>query len=105
MTPEMRFSRWIPVVVVALVIWTAVSFEWLVSSVGCGKCSILSPVGDVGTNASFQPLTQAEVDAITASCSQPKLGDFVVPAIGYILIGTVGIAYATAGKRDVSQDP
>jgi hypothetical protein len=100
----MRRGLRILVVFAALVMWTAVSFEWLVLTVGTGQCSILSPVGQAGTGASFHPLTQAEVDAITAGCSQPKLGDLVIPAIGYILIVTLGIAYASSGKREVSPE-
>jgi hypothetical protein len=50
-------------------------------------------------------MTQAEMDAKTAACSAPRVGDFFIPAVGYIVIVALGVASTTGGKRDVSVDP
>ena len=96
----MRVRRSI-IVVAALVVWTFLSYELVGMSSGSHGCHLLVQVPEGGSaNTVTRTLTQAEMDARTAACSQPKLGDFIYPAAGYLLIVAFAVAAATASKRD-----
>jgi hypothetical protein len=98
--------RSIILVIAALVIWTFLSYELVGLSSGSHGCSLLVPIPEGSfPNGVMPTLTQAEMDAQTAACSEPKPGDFLIPAVGYILIVGFAVASATADKRDISVDP
>ena len=102
----MRVRISIIVVIVALVIWTAVSFWVLALTVGTGPCRLIVPIPPGGfPNGVVPTMTQAEMDAQTAACSAPRVGDFFIPAVGYIVIVGFGVASATGGRRGESVDP
>ena len=89
----------------ALVIWSAVSLLLLAMTVH-GGCSLLVTVPPGGfPNGVVPKMTQAEMDAKTAACNAPRVGDFLIPAVGYIVIVGLGVASATGGRSDVSVDP
>jgi hypothetical protein len=98
----MRVRRSIVVLIAALAIWTFASFSLVDLTSGTHGCNLLSPIPSGGGTP--PKLTQAEMDAKTAACSQPRLGDFFVPAVGYILIIGSAVASSTAGKREVIGD-
>ena len=107
----MRVRRPIVVVIAALVMWTALSFFMLatiganvdgpmgVFAISHAPCKILMTVPPGGGM-----LTQAEMDAMTADCNQPRPADLVIPVLGYLLIVGFGVVYATRGKREGSAD-
>jgi hypothetical protein len=110
----MRVRRAIVVLIAALVIWTAVSF-FMLATIGANvggltgvfvishaPCKILRTVPPGGFAGGVTTETQAEMDADTAACNQPRPADFVTPVLGYLLIVGFGVAYATVGKRQVS---
>jgi hypothetical protein len=84
----------------ALVLWTLLSLAWLSPVFSGGNvCRILQTVPPPGSNATFRPLTQAEMDAqIAAECGTPRPNQLLVIAAGYSLIAIPGL-YMTAGKR------
>src|SRR5262245_57983968 len=86
------------VVITALAIWTAASSVLIDMASATHGCVVLSPIGPDGT---IHQLTQAEMDAMTAGCSQPKLVDLVIPAIGYVVIVAVVVRVATGSRRPV----
>jgi hypothetical protein len=96
----MLVRRSIMILIIAIAIWTFASF-WLVGlTAGTHGCHLLAPIPPGGGTP--PKVTQAEMDAQTAACSQPRLGDLFIPAIGYILIIGSAVASSTAGKRPVS---
>jgi hypothetical protein len=103
----MQVRRSVILLVAALVVWTFVSYELVGMSSGSHGCHLLVQIPQGGFSNSVMPkLTQAEMDAQTAACSEPKPGDFLMPAVGYVLIlGTGVAAAATAGKRDEPSRP
>ena len=89
-----------------LVIWTFLSYELIGLTSGQHGCHLLVPIPEGGfPNGVMPTLTQAEMDAQTAACSEPKPGDFFIPAVGYILIVGVAVASATGAKREERVDP
>jgi hypothetical protein len=68
----------------ALVIWTLVSFAMVLLRVP--HCRYLRPIPPGGFKSPPPPLTQAEIDAITASCTQPSPGTLLVIGSGFGVI-------------------
>ncbi len=86
--------------------WTLVSAWYLALTVGTSPCHILRTIPPGGFPPGPIPtMSQADVDAQAAACSQPKVQNLSIPAIGYIVIVGIGVASATGGKRDVSLEP
>jgi hypothetical protein len=91
-------NRW-TVLIVALVLWTLLSFGWLTIFSGGSVCKILGTVPPAGSHATYRPLTQAEMDAdIAARCGTPRPAQLLVVGAGYFLIAIPGL-YLTAGNR------
>jgi hypothetical protein len=84
--------------IVALVIWSLLSFGWLAVFGGGHMCRILQTVPTDGSPATLRPLTQAEMDAQIASCEAPRPGELLVVGVGYLVILVAGL-YMTAGER------
>jgi len=101
----MHVRRSIVVVVAALVVWTFLSYGLVGLSSGQHPCHLLQTIPPGGfPNGVTPPLTQAEMDALTAACSAPKPGDFLMPAVGYVVIVGFALASASGGKRDTSAE-
>jgi hypothetical protein len=101
----MRICRSDVVVMIALIIWSVISFALVfVFTVHLCGGALLQTVGDDPLASPPPPLTQAEMDARIAACAQPRPGELVVPALGYLLI--LGAWAASApDEPEVSSDP
>lgn len=101
----MRLRRSDFAVIVALIVWSVLSFA-LVFVFAFPSCSgaLLQTVGDDPLASPPPPLTQAEMDARMAACEQPGAGELVIPALGYLLILGAWAASATDDKPRMSGD-
>ena len=83
----MRVRRSTLVLLAAIAIWTAPALLLFFMFQPYHECSLLQTIPPGGfPNGVVPTLTQAEMEVITARCSAPKLEDFVLPAIGYLVI-------------------
>jgi hypothetical protein len=89
-------KRW-TVLIAALVIWTLLSFTRTFSD--SPVCKILQTVPSAGSLATLRPLTQAEMDAQTASCQAPRTIELLVVGAGYLVIVVAGLYVRARGAR------
>ena len=82
--------------VAAVLIWSALSYAMISMFAGGGVCSILRTVTPGVTQ---QPLTQAEMDAMTARCNRPNAGTLGIALVGYIAIVGIGVAQLSKPQR------
>jgi hypothetical protein len=88
------------VLIAALVVWTLLSFGWLTIFSGGNVCKILQTVPPPGSNATFRPLTRADIDA---RCGEPRPAQLLVVGAGYLLL--IPGLYLTAGKPQKTEEP
>ena len=69
-------------------IWTALSYALVSTFAGSNVCYILQTVEP---GATTHPLTQAEMDAMTARCNRPNVGTLVISLAGYVAIAVVAL--------------
>jgi hypothetical protein len=74
--------------IASVLIWTVLSYALVSAFAGTNVCSILQTIepGATFPFATFHPLTQAEMDAMTARCNRPNVGTLLISLAGYVAI-------------------
>ena len=89
-----RHSRALVGTIAALVIWTVLSYALISMFSGSHVCALVNPHQPT-------PMSQAEMDAITAGCNRPNIGTILAAVAGYFVILVAG-AMSMIARPEVS---
>jgi hypothetical protein len=78
-------------VVVALLVWAALSYAFIVLFSGAHVCTILQPVGG---SPGATPIAD---DVLTAGCDRPDVGAIVASIVGLVAIVACAVVTRPAG--------